>query len=243
MELWELGLVTLLAFATAVLTAIAGLGGGTILLVALLQLLPPAEAIPVHGAIQLVSNASRAWTLRTYIAWPLVARHAILLVPGGLLGLQVATRLSKDLARATIGVFALFATWRPRWIVPHVEGRFPARGFLWVGLLHGAINMPIGASGPMIAPFFKSALGDRREVVSTFSAAQVSGHLVKIALFGWAGFAFVDHLPTIVLGSVGVTLGTLVGARGLEKLSEKNFQWLFRMAVTAVAIPLVLSAF
>ena len=45
--IWILPLV---ALATSMLSAIVGMGGGTLLLVALFGLLPHAEAIPAHAA-------------------------------------------------------------------------------------------------------------------------------------------------------------------------------------------------
>lgn len=238
----ELILIALCALATAVLSAVAGLGGGLVLLVLLLQFMPPVQAIPVHGAIQIVSNASRAYLLRTQIHWDIVARHGLLLIPGGLIGLQVAERLPRDIGRGMIGLFALIATWRPSILTPRVSGRFPRRGFFALGAVHGALNMPLGATGPMIAPFFKSALEDRRDVVGTFAAAQVLGHGVKIALFGFAGFAFREHATVIGVGAVGVWAGSWIGTRLLEKTSERQFKWLFRGATTAAALPLLWSA-
>ena len=45
-------LLTVLSFFTALMTSLAGAGGGTVLLAAMLQFMNPAEAIPVHGVIQ-----------------------------------------------------------------------------------------------------------------------------------------------------------------------------------------------
>ena len=44
-------LLTTLSFFTALMTSLAGAGGGTVLLAAMLQFMNPAEAIPVHGVI------------------------------------------------------------------------------------------------------------------------------------------------------------------------------------------------
>lgn len=245
----ELSALFLAAAGTAWLTAVAGLGGGLVLLAILLRFMDPAEAIPVHGAIQLVSNGTRAWTLREHVRWGLVGRHGVLLVPGGLLGLELIERIPRALGRGLIGALALVATWRPAWITPRWitarwGGRFPAAGFYGLGAAHGLLNMPLGATGPLIAPFFRAALPERRAMVGSFAAAQVLGHLVKIALFGLlAGFSFAEHGAALTLGAVGVTLGTLVGTRQLEKVSEEAFGWVFRAVVTLVSIPLIYGAF
>ena len=60
----ELLLIGLAALIGSAVTAIAGLGGGILLLSVLLQFLTPLEAIPVHAVIQLASNSFRAFVLR-----------------------------------------------------------------------------------------------------------------------------------------------------------------------------------
>ena len=60
---------------TSALTAAFGLGGGIIMLALLVNFLPVAVVIPVHGVIQAGSNCSRALLLRKYIAWPIISQH------------------------------------------------------------------------------------------------------------------------------------------------------------------------
>ena len=62
-----------------------------------------------------------------------------------------------------------------------------------------------------------------------------------LALFGVSGFVFSDHLDVVLVGATGVWLGSWVGTHLLGKLSEAQFAWVFRGAVTAAAIPLLLS--
>ena len=72
-------LLTVLSFFTAMMTSIAGAGGGTVLLAAMLQFMNPAEAIPVHGVIQLSSNLTRVWLLRKYVNWKIILKFSLLL--------------------------------------------------------------------------------------------------------------------------------------------------------------------
>ncbi|MEL7486060.1 MAG: hypothetical protein AAGJ87_02465 [Pseudomonadota bacterium] len=58
------GVVIIISFFTAALTAAFGLGGGLALLGAMSALLPPAAVIPVHGVAQMGSNLSRFSLLR-----------------------------------------------------------------------------------------------------------------------------------------------------------------------------------
>ncbi len=235
----ELIVIVLAAFATATMSAVAGFGGGLVLLVVLLQFLDPLDAVPVHGAIQIASNASRARLLREHIDTGIVARHAVLLVPGGLVGLAIADRLPREVGRAAIGVLALVLGWRPSLITPKVGDTMPRSRFVAIGGFQGVINMPLGATGPLISPFFRAATESRQATVATFAASQVVGHVVKVALFGGAGFDFGTHWLVILVGGAAVTLGSMVGTRLLGRVSEVQFGWIFRGVLTVTALRLI----
>ena len=110
----ELLIVGLAALFGSAITAIAGLGGGILLLSVLLQFLDPLEAIPVHAVIQLASNSSRGLILRRDVDWGVVGRFSLLLLPAGIMGLLVAGAFPVDVGRVFIAVFALALVWWPQ---------------------------------------------------------------------------------------------------------------------------------
>ncbi|MDH3212584.1 MAG: hypothetical protein OEM05_08875, partial [Myxococcales bacterium] len=67
MELFELSVLCAAALATSVLSAIVGMAGGITLLSVMLLFLEPLVAIPLHGVIQLVSNATRTAIQRRHV--------------------------------------------------------------------------------------------------------------------------------------------------------------------------------
>ena len=93
------------------IAAIAGLGGGILLMAVLLQFLNPLEVIPIHAVIQLASNSSRAVILRDDVDWGVVWRFALLLLPAGMAGLLVAGVFPVDVGSILIAVFALVFVW------------------------------------------------------------------------------------------------------------------------------------
>jgi len=116
------------------------------------------------------------------------------------------------------------------------------RRFLPLGAAAGFLNVTIGAVGPLIAPFFLN-LGLRRQaLVGTKAACQTLGHLVKLAIFGGAGFAFHEHLPLLVGACLCVLAGTWLGSRLLERASESLFIALYRGVLTLIALRLAGSA-
>jgi uncharacterized membrane protein YfcA len=109
----EILVVGVAALLTSILSAVAGLGGGVVLLLVVAQFVAPTVAIPIQGAIQLVSNGSRAALLRQQISWPVVGWASILMFPASLLGVAVATSLPDDVVRLLLAGFVLVLAWRP----------------------------------------------------------------------------------------------------------------------------------
>lgn len=237
----DLAILSAAAFLTAILSAIVGMAGGITLLAVMLLFLEPLVAIPLHGVIQLVSNGSRTVIQRRHVDLRILLPYSALLVPMGWLGIQVANALPAAATRIMIGVFVLVATWFPGWLLlgTHPERTKPGRRFFVLGGVVGVLNMTIGATGPLIAPFFLNLGLDRRALVGTKAACQTLGHLVKIALFGVTGFAFAAHLPLLVAAAVCVVAGTWLGSQVLERVSERFFKRLYVGVLTVIALRLL----
>jgi len=240
-ESLSLAILTATALATSVVSGMLGLAGGIILLSVLLLFLEPLVAIPLHGVIQLVSNSSRAWIQRRHVHGGIALRYALPLVPLGFAGLAFAERLPPRTLEAAIGVFVILATWRPAWLLlgRRPEETHPTRRFLWLGVLVGFLNPIVGATGPLLAPFFLKLGLARQAVVGTMAACQSLGHLTKIAVFGAAGFAFREHLALLVLLSAAAVAGTWLGTRLLDRLDDRRFEIVYKTVLTAIAIRLV----
>ena len=76
-------------------------------------------------------------------------------------------------------------------------------------------------------------------MIGTKAACQTLGHLAKIAVFGVAGFAFLEFALPLALLSAAVVVGTWIGSRILESVSELWFTRLYRAVLTLIAIRLV----
>ncbi|MEE3216369.1 MAG: sulfite exporter TauE/SafE family protein, partial [Pseudomonadota bacterium] len=67
----SLGLILLSGF-TSLVSASLGVGGGTLLIVTMAQVMPAAALIPVHGMVQLGSNGGRLVMSWRHLHWPLL---------------------------------------------------------------------------------------------------------------------------------------------------------------------------
>lgn len=230
------------ALATSALSAVVGMAGGIVLLAVMLLYMEPLVAIPLHGAVQLVSNGTRTLVQRRHVEWPLLLRFGALLLPAAFAGLGVARALPAGVTRLLIGLFVLLATWFPRVLMlgTHPERLDPQRRMVTLGGVVGFFSTTIGATGPLMAPFFLDLGLSRQGLVGTKAACQTLQHLAKIAVFGVAGFAFGAWLAPLALLAIAVVAGTWLGSRILERVSERVFLWLYRGVLTAIAARLIL---
>jgi len=225
--------LTAASFATSLLTAALGLGGGVLMLGLIALFLPPMAVIPVHGVVQLGSNAGRALLMLRHVArslaLPFFAGSALGAFAGGL----VAVQLPPWLWQTGLGLFLIWSTW----------GRLPAiagRGaVLTCGVVSTFLSMFFGATGPFVAAMLGTMRLDRLSHVATHAACMTGQHLVKVVAFGLLGFAFGDYLPLVALMIAAGLAGTWVGRQVLGRRDDNRFHLVLSLIITVLALRLV----
>jgi uncharacterized membrane protein YfcA len=241
----ELAILVFAALLTSVLSAVVGMAGGITLLAVMLLFLPPLVVIPLHGVVQLVSNSSRTYIQRAHLRWDIIWRYGLLLLPMGFVGIEIAQAIPPDIAKGLIGFFVLVATWAPGILLlgTHPEASNPHRRFFALGGVVGVVNMTVGATGPLIAPFFLNLGLTRFQLIGTKAASQTLGHLAKLVVFGVAGFAFGEWIAVLAILSAAVVAGTWIGSRLLDYVNEVWFIRLYKTVLTVIALRLTLVFF
>lgn len=226
-----------LSFVTSLITATFSLGGGTLMVAVLTLVFPPAVVVPVHGAVQLGSNAGRALVQRAHIQWRLILWISVGAVVGTMVGGQFASLLPETVFQAAIGAFVLATTWLPQ---PAIVGRSPAVQAVG-GAVISAVSMVVGATGPLVAVFIKG-LADRRQLVATHAMLMTIQNVFKVIVFVALGFAFVSYLPLIAAMIGSGFAGTAIGSRLLVRVPEAAFRWGFKIVLSLVALDLLRDA-
>ena len=108
-----------------------------------------------------------------------------------------------------------------------------------VGAVAGLVNPTIGATGPLLAPAFRTVTRDHVGFVATFSLVQTINHLAKVAVFGIAGFVWGAQAPMILVASAGVVVGTRAGTRHIRRFDPELLGRAFQVAATAAALRLL----
>lgn len=241
---WSNDLTTLLlaafaAFVLAAVSAVAGFGGGLILLPVFTALFGIRVAIPVLTLAQFVSNGSRVAFNRQHLHWPLIGWFSAGAVPTAVaFGLLFAAAPLGGLARL-LGVFLLgMVAWkRLRPSPPHIS----ERGFLGVGAASGAGSALVGSVGPLTAPFFLAYGLVKDAYIGTEAASAVVMHAAKLLAYG-AGDLIDGRV--LILGAAltpSTMLGAWIGKRVVDRLSERVFVALVEAGLVVSGFALILS--
>ncbi|MGW2618142.1 sulfite exporter TauE/SafE family protein [Streptomyces sp. NPDC001500] len=208
-------------FGTAALSAIAGFGGGVLLLPVFVAVLGARDAVAVLTVAQLAGNGSRVWFNRHEVDRRLVGVFALGAVPAAAVGaLLFATAPLPALTRA-VGVFLLLMVawrrWKPR------AARLDDTGFAVVGAASGFGSALVGSVGPLVAPFFLARGLLKGAYIGTEAAAAVVMHLTKLVVFGAAAVLTASSGLIGLALAPAATTGAWVGKRAVDRLPAPVF--------------------
>lgn len=228
-------LLVLIAFSASIVAAIAGIGGGMILIAFLPGFLPAQAIVPVHAMVQLFSNSSRALLGWHSLCWEYVLAFIVGSILGGLVAAGITREINLEYTPLIIAVYILYTVWGPK-----IKFNIPTKGeFVAIGLVQTGLSMIVGATGPMgHASLLRRGL-QRDALVVTSGLMMSFTHLIKVILFTMIGFSFVAYWKIIVGMSAGVILGSLFGTQVRYKIPEALFRKSLRWVLTLLALRMI----
>lgn len=235
-------LVTVLV--SSFLSGIFGMAGGVILMGVLATLVPVATAMMIHGAVQMISNGYRAFLWREHINWRIFRRYALGSAVAVLLLFALSWRPDKQTVYVLLGLVAMLV-WLPRKLLDlDIQKRFQAEG---AGFVVQALNTMAGVAGPLLDQFFVRTDMLRHEIVATKAVTQVLAHFVKILFWSVPVIAAagVQALPPwwLILAAAPLSmLGTTLGGKVLDRMSDVNFKRGMKYLVTAIGAVMLMKA-
>ena len=230
-------ILALSALVASTLSGMIGMGGGVILLGVMATLLPAAAVVPIHGVVQLGSNCTRTVLFIKHVNWRIFAYY----VPFMILGVWGATLIwsgdkLKYFQPFIGGVILLYLLSRRYKLVWR---NAPMLIYPIIGLLAGFVTIFIGATGPLIAPFFLRDDLDKEGVIATKAICQSVGHLLKIPAFLSLGFDYAAYGPLLATLLFMVIVGTMLGKRLLSKMNRQTFETAFLGILSLLALKLL----
>lgn len=228
----------LLSCFTSLMTAAAGIGGGTLMLAVLAQVLPVKSIIPVHGLVQLGSNTGRALIMLPHVHWPYFFWFALGSIIGAIVGGQLVISLPIKTLQLLLGSFILFTAWGPSF----ANTRSGKPSLVVGGLISTFLTMFVGATGPFVIAVLRAFRLSREALVANGAAFLVLQHALKVLVFGLLGFAFHSYMSLIVLMIASGIVGTLIGRQLLLKIDEVLFHKVLKVVLSILALRLIIVA-
>jgi len=207
--------------------------------------------VALHGIIQLVSNFTRSYVFRQHIKRDIIWQYS----PGAMLGLSLsaliifllinlfqvesAKEIKIDFLKPLIGLFIIWFLFgrRPK---PKDE----QSNFFGVGLVSGITTVFIGATGPLIAPFFLRGRLTKETIIANKAVCQAISHSGKIPLFIYFfQFDYFAEMKLLIPLVIAVFVGTNFGKKILSFIPERVFQYLFRATLAIIAVKLIIDPF
>ena len=229
-ELVALGVFSTL---TSLLTAVAGLGGGMLLLALMAQLLAPAILIPLHGIAQFFSNANRGVIHRDKLDWTYLKPFVAGSVVGAFAFVPLVVFVDATIGAIAVGLFILLVTWFPQWLN---VSRLPP---LLSGGLTSGLGVLFGATGPLAMSAHPKANWSKEQIVGNHGAAMAFQHGVKVIAYLVAGVQLTQYFWHIVVLFLGAWLGTFAGTHLLSKINDDRFKVMLKWVLTVLGLRLV----
>lgn len=229
---WAFLLIAVSA-ATSFITAAAGIGGGMVLLAVMAVIVPGAAIIPVHGAVQIGSNAGRTAIMLSHVQWSILAPFLAGSLVGAVLGGLTVVQLPAATLKLALGCFILWTAWGPPL---GLRGRMIS---VVTGAVSSFLTMFVGATGSFISAMVKTFQFGRMEHVATHSACMVAQHVVKVVVFGMLGFQYGPYVGLIVAMIASGFLGTMLGKHVLLKSDDVKFHSILSVILTLLALKLI----
>ncbi len=232
------------AFLTATLSGVFGIAGGLVLMGVLAAYLPVSAAFVTHGLLQMVANGWRAILHRRHIDWRIVGLYAGGSILAGIIVSAGAYAPTKPVLYLLLGLVPGLV-WIPKDVF-RLDAARPVQAFA-CGVVVTTLNLTAGVAGPLLDIFFVRTEMTRHRIVATKAATQVFSHLSKVLVFGAQLMAAskLGAIPPVWVFAAAIPvsmLGTVLGGRILDRLTDKNFLSLTRWIVTAVGVVYLIQA-
>ncbi len=231
----DLLLLSAAAFASAFVGSVAGSGGTLVLLPVLVWFFGIRDAIPIITIANLSANLSRVLINRREIVYPVVGWFVLGTIHLSMSGAYVFIITAPETLTRMLGAFLILViAWRR--MRPAPPKRYPTSWFLPLGAVFGFLEGILGSVGPLMAPFFLAFGLVKGAYIGTDALATVAMQVSKLTVFGAS-----DLLPASIIAT-GLTLvpfmilGTLVGKRMLDRLSERVFALVLESLVLIAAL-------
>lgn len=226
--------LALAGFIAFVISTVAG-GGGSLVLVPILSFLIGAQAVaPVVSLGTMIQRPVRLALFWKSIHWDVVKYYVPAAAVGGFLGAYAFSNTRAEWLQIILGLFLISTIFQYRF--GEEERSFVVKNWYFIPLGFGVsfLSGLIGATGPVLNPFYLNAGIEKQDMVGTKTANSFLVGLVKIGTYTLFGSLHGElWLYGIIIG-IAAGVASYVGKQILGEISSKTFRY-FVIAIMIVS--------
>lgn len=203
-----------------------------ILLAAMVTVLPPSVAIPLHGLTEGLSSGIRWIVLRQHVNYRYLLYFSMGCMAGLCLGWPLLDKFPDSTLKLILGLFLLITLWVPlSWL------RLPASAG---GAITSCLTVLVGATGPLVAALLARNQQSHRTVIATQGACTLFQHWGKVLVFNIAGYSFSHYWQLAIALCVTTIVGTVCGKSLLSLIPAQYLKLALRYIVSLLGLHLVI---
>jgi uncharacterized protein len=225
-------LVLSAAFLAACIAAVAGTGGGIILLPVLISVFGVREAVPMYAVAQLIGNLSRVAFNWSKIELRVVVWFSAGAIPFAILGSWLFTQIPDTGLLRALGVFLIVSV-IIRHLHPGMRRRFAAFWFAPIGGVFAVVSAIVGSAGPFLAPFYLSYGLMKGGFIGTEALGTAVMHITKLSCYQGLGAMSSGIWVTGLLIGPMMVAGSYTGKLVLDRIPAHVFVWIVEVAIVS----------
>ncbi len=207
------------AVLAGILTTVAGMGGGTLLVLFLvLTSHSPVEALAATSVGLLVGNTHRLWLFREHLNREVAGPFTLGALPAAAVMSLVAVSLPDTVLRLGIAAVALVGVASAAF---GLRLKRRAGTAITTGALVGSVSATTGGGGIIAGPFFLTSGLTGPAYIATGASGAIAVHIGRLAGYGSGGILDRDVWLWGVAFAVAIPLGNLVGKWLRERIPKR----------------------
>lgn len=223
------------SFATSLITAAVGIGGGLGLLSIMPSFVPMSAVVPVHGVTQLFSNASRFLLDRKSAETRRLPAYLAGALLGAALGWLFIGRVPDRYLSAALGAFILLCTWTD--LVARL-GRV-VTSFFCLALIQTFLSLFVASVGLISQPMLIKQGLPKNKVIVTHAMQMSVLHGLKVCAFAAAGFPFIRYWPVMLALVAASAAGSYCGGFFRDRIPERAGAIALKAGITFFALKMI----
>lgn len=202
-------------------------GGGALILVPIVDSLIGTRAVsPVVHLGNFIGRPTRILLFRKHIDWQVVRHYLPSAILGALLGAWIFAEVKLSYLQIIIASFLISTLWQFRLGKKKQSFSMPIRGFIPLGFAIALVSTLVGATGPVLNPFYLNYGITKEKLIATKAVNSFLLAIVQLSSFTFFGALYGKMWSYGLAIGLGAAVGNILGKRWLKGISDQRFRQL-----------------